>query len=88
MKISTEQLEKVLSKGGEITPDAARVDEAVIRLTDATLIQAVVKKVDQISDRDEMVAELRAKIAAGQYNPTSEEIADSIVRRTIADRIR
>ncbi len=88
VKISTEQINMIVSKGGEITPESARVDDAFIRLTDAQLIKAVAAQVDKIPDRDEMVAELRAKIAAGTYKPTGDEIADTMVRRIIADRIR
>lgn len=88
MKISTEQLDKIHSAGGRITPDAAQVDESLIRLTDADLIAAVASRVDKIPDRDDMVAALRAKIASGEYNPTGNEIADAIVRRLVADRIR
>ena len=39
-------------------------------------------------DREEYIAELKAKIDAGQYNPTSDDIADAMIRRNIADRIR
>jgi len=88
VKISTEQLDKIHSAGGRITPEAAKADEAVIRLTDADLIAAVTSRVDKIPDRDDIVAALRAKIASGEYNPTGDEIADAIVRRLIADRIR
>ena len=34
------------------------------------------------------IAELKAKIEAGEYNPTGDEIADAMIRRSIADRIR
>jgi len=88
VKISTEQINTIVASNGQITPDAAKVDEAVIRLTDAELIKAVAAQVDRIPDRDDMVAELRAKIAAGQYNPTGDEIADAMARRMTADRIR
>lgn len=87
MKISTQQLEKVL-KGEGNTLDTAKVDEAVIRLTDSELIQKVKDSVKSMPDRDAMVAELKAKIEAGQYNPSGDDIADTMIRRTIADRIR
>lgn len=88
MKISTEQLEKVLSQNGQITPDAARVDTAVIRLTDADLINQVTDAVAAMPDREEMVNDLRARIEAGTYQVTGPEIADAMIRRSIADRIR
>lgn len=88
MKISIEQLNKVVSLGGEVTPPAAKVDEAVIRLTDGDLIRDVVQSVQDMPDREEMVADLKARIEAGTYNPSGEEIADAMIRRAIADRIR
>ena len=88
MKISREQLQKVAESGGNVTPDSAQIDAAVIRLTDKALIQEVTHKVIDMPDRDEMVAELKARIEAGEYNPTGEEIADAMVRRAIADSLR
>lgn len=86
MKISTQQLEKVL-KGDAKTPDKEKVDDAVIRLTDAELIRRVKDKVNNTPDREDMVAELKAKIESGEYNPSGDEIADTMIRRAIADRI-
>lgn len=85
MKISTQQLEKVLQ--GE-TPASEKVDEAVIRLTDAELIRRIKDKVNKMPDRDDMVAKLKAKVESGQYNPTGDEIADAMIRRTVADRLK
>lgn len=88
MRISSEQLKKVASSGGSITPDSALVDEAVVKLTDKDLIQEITHKVVDMPDREEMVAELKAKVDAGEYNPTGDEIADAMIRREIADNIR
>ncbi len=88
MKISADQLKKVAESGGSITPDSAQIDAAVIKLTDKDLILEVTHKVVDMPDRDAMVAELKAKIEAGEYNPTSEEIADAMVRRAIADSVK
>ena len=88
MRISQEQLKKVASSGGNVTPDSALVDAAVIKLTDKDLIQEITHKVADMPDRDEMVAELKAKVDSGEYNPTGDEIADAMIRREIADNIR
>jgi negative regulator of flagellin synthesis FlgM len=88
VKISQEQLKKVAQTGGTVTPDSAQIDAAVIKLTDKALIQEIAHKVADLPDRDEMVAELKAKIEAGEYNPTGEEIADAMVRRAIADSVK
>ena len=87
MKISTEQLNKVL-EGKADTLDAKKVEESVIRLTDADLIKKVTADVNEMPDREDFVNELKAKFEAGEYNPTGKEIADAMIRRTIADRIR
>ncbi|HXH61201.1 MAG TPA: flagellar biosynthesis anti-sigma factor FlgM [Fimbriimonadaceae bacterium] len=88
MKISSEQLKKVAESGGTITPDSAVVDAAVIKLTDKSLIEDVARKVADMPDRDEMVAELKAKIEAGEYKVSGDEIADSMIRRAIADEVK
>lgn len=88
MKISNEQLQKVADSGGSITPDSALVDAAVIKLTDKALIEEITHKVADMPDRDDLVAELKARVEAGDYNPTGEEIADAMVRRAIADQVR
>jgi negative regulator of flagellin synthesis FlgM len=88
VKISNEQLQKVADSGGSITPDSALVDAAVIKLTDKALIEEITHKVADMPDRDDLVAELRARVEAGDYNPTGEEIADAMVRRAIADQVR
>lgn len=88
MKISNDQLKKVAEAGGSITPDAAQVDAAVIKLTDKALIQELTHKVADMPDREDMIADLKARIEAGEYNVTGEEIADAMVRRSIADKIK
>lgn len=88
MKISNEQLRKVAEAGGSITPDSAQIDAAVIKLTDKALIDELTHKVADMPDRDEMVAELKAKIEAGEYNVTGEQIADAMIRRAIADQVK
>ena len=38
-------------------------------------------------DRTDRIDELKAKIASGTYNVTGEGIAESMIKRSIADRI-
>lgn len=85
VKISNEQIQKVREG---VSPSQKTVDEAVIKLVDADLIKEVVADINAMPDREEFVAELRARIEAGTYNPSSEDIADTMVRRAIADKIR
>ena len=60
----------------------------MIRLTDAELIAQIVQEVEAAPDRDQMIADLKARIEAGTYNPTGDDIADAMIRRSIADRVR
>lgn len=88
MKISQEQLKKIAESGGSITPDSALVDEAVIKLTDKALIEKITQQVADMPDRDAMVEEIKARIEAGTYNVSGDEIADAMIRRAIADNIK
>ena len=88
VKISQEQLKKVASTRGAVTPDSALVDEAVIRLTDKDLIQEIARKVADMPDRDEMVASIKARIEAGDYDLSGEDVADAMIRRAIADSVK
>lgn len=88
MKISAEQLKKVAESGDTVTDEKALVDEAVIRLTDKDLIQEIAHKVADMPDRDEMVASIKAKIEAGDYDVSGEDVADAMIRRAIADKVK
>lgn len=82
MKISDEQIQILLR-----TPAVAPV-EAVPNQEDRELIEQVKEAVMAMPDREDMIARLRAAIEAGEYNPTANEIAEAMIRRAIADRIR
>ena len=88
MRISDEQVKRIL----EGTPLVTQIEEAgheADRLeADRPIVKRVTKDVINMPDREEYIAELKAKIDAGQYNPTSDDIADAMIRRNIADRIR
>ncbi|MCB0826778.1 MAG: flagellar biosynthesis anti-sigma factor FlgM [Armatimonadetes bacterium] len=86
MKISTAQIEAILKQ--EEAPNAEKVDDAVIRLTDADLIKQVTQSVNEMPDREEMIADLKARIEAGTYKPSGDEIVDTMIRRAIADRVK
>ena len=88
MKVSNEQIASVLAHHGALTPESAVVDAAVIRVADKDLVESVVEKVKATPDREDRIAELKAKLDAGQYNPSGDDIADAMIRRAIADRIR
>ncbi|MBS1706613.1 MAG: flagellar biosynthesis anti-sigma factor FlgM [Armatimonadetes bacterium] len=52
------------------------------------MIKKLTQEVLDMPDREAMIADLKAKIEAGEYKPSSDDIADAMVRRAIADRIR
>ena len=39
-------------------------------------------------DRDEMVASIKARIEAGEYDVSGEDVADAMIRRAIADKVK
>ncbi|MBS1713436.1 MAG: flagellar biosynthesis anti-sigma factor FlgM [Armatimonadetes bacterium] len=87
MKISTQQLDKVKALDGRLTPPESVVDTAVIRLMDADLIKSVTSEVEAMPDREDFVSELKARLDAGEYAVTAEDIVDAMARRAQADRI-
>jgi anti-sigma28 factor (negative regulator of flagellin synthesis) len=87
MQISDNEVKKVL-EAQKVVEAIVEVGEERSRADDASLVQEVVAQVMEMPDREDRIAELRAKIASGSYNPTGAEIAEAMVRRAIADRIR
>lgn len=94
MRISDIEVRKILAQSGvtpelealvtEITEIGAEADRKV----DAALVKKVVQDVINAPDREEMIADLRARIEAGTYNPSGDDIAETMIRRSIADRVR
>ena len=98
MRISDNEVKKILSQT-QASETAAPALESLVgeiheigveadRKVDAELVKKVVEDVINTPDREEMIADLRARIEAGTYNPTGDEIADTMIRRSIADRVR
>ncbi|MCC7435884.1 MAG: flagellar biosynthesis anti-sigma factor FlgM [Methanoregulaceae archaeon] len=57
------------------------------RPEDAELVRQVVQEVLNMPDREDRIAELKARVDAGTYNPSGDDIADAMIRRAIADRM-
>lgn len=57
------------------------------RPEDAELVRQVIQEVLNMPDREDRVADLKARIEAGTYNPSGDDIADAMIRRAIADRM-
>lgn len=103
MKISVEEYSRVLQLsrtgrvGAAVVPapppiDAPEEPLPAVRVEvspRAQEIRQIKFLLDELPDvREELVQELRKKIEAGEYQVSSAEIADLIVRRTVADNVR
>lgn len=92
MRISDNEVKKILGHADEQGAQRAFADfsdePAYDPTNDADLIAKVKSDVMAMPDREEMVADLKARIEAGTYNPSGDEIADTMIRRAIADRIK
>ena len=84
MRISDNEIKKILDGHYAIVELPVTVPTTN---PDAELIEQVAGDVAAMPDREHLVAELKAKIEAGTYNPTGDDIADAMIRRSIADRI-
>lgn len=87
MQISDTEIRRILVLGGLRLTEPEELEMSP-KPTDGPLIKAVTADVMAMEDRTDRIAELKAKIDAGEYNPSSEEIANAMVRRAIADQIR
>jgi len=88
MRISDNEVKKLLSTPTEAEPVVEFGEEVYDPSTDKDLIAQVKADVMAMPDREAMIADLKARIEAGTYNPSGDEIADTMIRRAIADRIR
>ena len=86
MQISDNQVKKILEMG-TLAQQIDLVAEARRRAEDTALVADVVADVKAMDDREDRIADLRARIEAGVYNPTGAEIADAMIRRAAADSI-
>jgi len=64
------------------------IEETRLKQQDQALVRNITASVVSLPDRDEMIAELRARIQAGTYFIPADAIVDGMVRRAIADSIR
>ncbi|NUL81554.1 MAG: flagellar biosynthesis anti-sigma factor FlgM [Armatimonadetes bacterium] len=96
MRISIDEARNVArlyQAEGEVSIDLASVTppttDAVTLTDDAELVKEVLAEVKAQPDiRDERVTELKAAYESGQYTVDAKAVADAIVRRALADRIK
>ena len=86
MRISDTEIQKIVTKTVTETTDAL-LALGHEKSDDDALVARTTERVMALGDREEMVAELKARIEAGTYNPTSEQIVDAMARRRIADHL-
>lgn len=88
MRISDNEVKKILSGEHALVEEIVQIGLQSDREADEKLAQQVTQDVLAMGDREDMIADLKARIEAGTYNPSGDEIADTMIRRSIADRIR
>lgn len=89
MRISDTEVKKILGGQYAIVEDIVDLGNTIqTRDQDADLIKQTTAEVIAMPDREQMISDLKARIEAGTYNPTGDEIADAMIRRSIADRIK
>jgi hypothetical protein len=88
LRISDIEIRKVIGVGGFALIEGGEGLEVSPRESDWPLIQELTARVMAMPDRAELATELKARIEAGDYRPASAEIAEAMIRRAIADRIR
>jgi len=103
VKISMQELDRVLqaragigvspSKGSGVrSTEAPRSQGAAASVeisAQAQEVRRVTQMVDQVPDvREALVESLRAKMQKGEYEVPSDDIADLMVRRLVADSIQ
>jgi anti-sigma28 factor (negative regulator of flagellin synthesis) len=88
MRISDIEVKKLLTGQAPIVDAIVEIGQERQHHDDQELVKTLTADVMAMDDREEMIASLKARIAAGEYAPSGEEIVDTMIRRAIADRIR
>ena len=93
MKISTHEVEQIRKIGsgehiGDETPRGS-MTHIMESSTAPDVIHEVASIVGATPDvREEVIAAIKARTSSGTYRVSSEDIADLIVRRALADKVR
>lgn len=91
MQVSDKEIKKILMGNPSVVSEIEALMEGIDDPTyeiDSELVAELTVKVMRMPDREDRIAELKAKIESGNYNPTSAEIVDSMIRRAIADSVK
>lgn len=92
MQVSDAEIKRVLGARhaeivGEIESLMEGIDDPNFEI-DQAMVDEITAKVQAMPDREDRIAELKARIDSGTYEVTSEQIVDAMIRRAIADSIR
>ena len=93
MKISTQEVERIkkIGSGEAVTEETPtyRITNIMESSSAPDAIHQIASIVDATPDvREEVIAAIKAQTATGTYRVSSEDIADLIVRRALADKVR
>jgi anti-sigma28 factor (negative regulator of flagellin synthesis) len=98
MRISNEELRRiaehsghgtVIEEGRMVTSGVHLPGESVVSALESPDMKMISDALARIPDtREQIVASLKERIESGSYHVTGEQIAEMMVRRALADRMR
>jgi anti-sigma28 factor (negative regulator of flagellin synthesis) len=90
MRISDAEIKKILDhpEQQEMVEQIVKIEEARVRQQDQDMVRELTATVASMPEREDIVNQLRARIEAGTYHPSAQDIVQGMVRRAIADQVR
>lgn len=98
MRISNDELQRIAQYGGTqtkqeegrmVTESVVPIGESVVSALESRDMKMISETLAQIPDiREQIVASLKERIESGTYHVSGEQIAEMMVRRALADRMR
>jgi negative regulator of flagellin synthesis FlgM len=98
MRISNEQLRRIADygdlrreqqEGQMFTESVVSTQGSVVSALESQEMKMIGEALAQVPDtRDQIVASLKERIESGTYHVSGEQIAEMMVRRALADRMR
>ena len=98
MRISNEELRRIAQygdtqtkqeEGRMFTESVVPIGESVVSALESRDMKMIGETLAQIPDiREQIVASLKERIESGTYHVSGEQIAEMMVRRALADRMR
>lgn len=98
MRISNEELRRIADQGSRgavieegrmVTSSVHLPEESVVSALESSDMKMISDALARVPDtRDQIVASLKERIESGSYQVTGEQIAEMMVRRALADRMR